>query len=163
MTFNSAEKVLNTMNQVLKTSHITNNPVKASCVIITSDGNFTYSNASLNPMLIFDYEKGTLSEIETASIPLGIQMDYRYSLTSARLRENSIGILYSDGLFTACNDSGDPYPFNRFKDVLSRFSKQNPSIITREIYRDFNGYTSGQNMINDVSVIVFKKVKISDE
>ena len=163
MTFNSAEKVLITMNQVLKTSRITSIPVKASCVIVSSDGNFTYSNASLNPMIIYDTERGSISEVETTSIPLGIEMDYRYSMTSARLRENSIGVLYSDGILSGRNKSGEAYSLSRLRETVIKFSKQNPSIITREIYRDFKAFTSGVQPEKDISVIVFKKVKTSDE
>lgn len=163
MIFNSAEKVLNTMNQVLKTSRLSGSSVKSACVIISSDGNFTYSNASFNPLIILDSEAGKVNEVETAGIPLGVEMNYRYTMTSAKLREGAIGILYSNGLISASNSAGEIFTPDRIKSVVARFSRQNPSIITREIYRELKHFTDGKELLNDISVIVFKKVKIADE
>lgn len=163
MIFNSAEKVLNTMNQVLKTSRISGSFVKSACVIISSDGNFTYSSASFNPLIIYDSETGKAGEVETSGIPLGIEMDYRYTMTSAKLREGSIGVLCSDGLITASDGSGETFTSDRIKDIVVKFARQNPSIIIREIYREFNRLTGTSEQLNDISVIVFKKVKIADE
>jgi len=163
MIFNSAEKVLNTMNQVLKTSRLSGSYVKSACVIISSDGNFTYSNASFNPLIILDSETGKASEVETAGIPLGVEMNYRYTMTSAKLRDGSIGILFSDGLISSCNEDGEAFTPDKIKAVAVRFSKQNPSIITREIYRELSRFTEGKQQMNDISLIVFKKVKTADE
>lgn len=163
MVFNSAEKVLNTMNQVLKTSRISGSFVKSACVILSSDGNYTYSNASFNHMMIFDAETGKINEIETSGIPLGIEMNYRYTLTSAKLREGSIGFLYSDGLITSANHSGDIFSLDTVRGIIAKFAKQNPSIITREIYKEFKHFTDGKDLTNDISMIIFKKVKIADE
>ena len=163
MIFNSAEKVLNTMNQVLKTSRLSGSYVKSACVIISSDGNFTYSNASFNPLVIFDHDTGKISEVETPGKPLAVEMNYRYTMTSAKLREGSIGILYSSGLTSSCNDAGEPFTLDMIKAIAVRFSRQNPSIITRELYREFNRFTGGRQQTNDISLIVFKKVKIADE
>jgi len=163
MIFNSAEKVLNTMNQVLKTSRLSGSFVKSACVIISSDGNFTYSNASFNPLFIFDPETGKAGEVETTGIPLGVEMNYRYTMTSAKLREGAMGILYSEGLTSSINDTGEAFTLDRLKPILVRFSRQNPSIIIREIYRELNRFTGGKQHEKDISLIVFKKVKIADE
>lgn len=163
MIFNSAEKVLNTMNQVLKTSRLSGSYVKSACVIISSDGNFTYSNASFNPLIILDSETGKVNEVETAGIPLGVEMNYRYTMTSAKLREGTIGILYSDGLTSSCNEAGEAFTLDKIKAIAARFSRQNPSIITREIYRELSRFTEGKQQMNDISLIVFKKVKTADE
>lgn len=163
MIFNSAEKVLNTMNQVLKTSRLSGSHVKSACIIISSDGNFTYSNASFNPLIIFDPDSGKINEIETPGIPLAVEMNYRYTMTSARLREGAIGILYSNGLISSCNEAGEPFTVEMIKATAVRFSRQNPSIIIREIYRELNRFTGGKQQMNDISLIVFKKVKTADE
>lgn len=163
MIFNSAEKVLNTMNQVLKTSRLSGSYVKSACVIISSDGNFTYSNSSFNPLIIFDSETGKINEVETSGIPLGVEMNYRYTMTSAKLREGAIGVLYSDGLINSCSEAGEVFTLDKIKAIIARFSRQNPSIITREIYRELNHFTGGRQQMNDISIIVFKKVKIADE
>lgn len=163
MIFNSSEKVLNTMNQVLKTSRLSGSYVKSACVIASSDGNFTYSSASFNPLILYDSETGEVRDVETTGIPLGVEMDFRYTMISAKLREGSIGVLYSDGVISACNNSGETFTADRIRDIVARFSRQNPSIIVREIYRELNRFTADREQMNDISVIVFKKVRVADE
>ncbi len=163
MIFNSAEKVLNTMNQILKTSRISGNTVKSSCVIISSDGNFTYSSASFNPLIIYDSENGTSGTVNTSGLPLGSEMDYRYTLTSAKLREGSIGVIFSDGLLSSVNYSNETFSLEKIKETIVKFARQNPSIITREIYRELNRFTEGREQAKDISIIVFKKVKTTDD
>ncbi len=162
MIFSFPEKMLNMMNQVLSTSRITSNYVRCCGVIVSSDGNYLYANASFNPMLIFDHDKDGFSEIESAGIPIGIEMEHRYALTSGRLREGCIAFLYSDGLFSACNSSGEIFSMESVQEVIRRHWRESPAVIIREIYSVFRSFTGDTTQLNDVSLVVFKKVKTDD-
>ena len=160
--FSFPEKMLNTMNQVLSTSRITGNYARCCSVIVSSDGNFMYASASFNAMVLYDHDKDNFSSIETAGIPLGIDMQHRYSLTSGRIRENSIAILYSDGLFSSCNNSGETFPVETFHDTIRRHWRETPAVLTREIYTAFRMFTGDNTQLNDVSLVIIKKVKTDD-
>jgi len=161
--FNSPEKVLNTMNQVIKTSRLTNSFARCSCMIVSSDGNFSYSNASHNQLLIYEPEKQSFTEMETENIPLGMEMAHRYSFSTGKLKEGAIGILYSDGLFSSCNENGETFSQEKLKETVMKFSKETPSVITREIYMVYNSFIGTKEQLSDVTVIVFKKVKTENE
>ncbi len=161
--FNSPEKVLNTMNQVIRTSRLTNSFARCSCMIVSSDGNFSYANASHNQLLIFEPDTQGFTEVETENIPLGMEMNHRYSFTTGKLKEGAIGILYSDGLFTSCNESGETFPLELLKDKVMRNAKETSPIISREIYMAYRSFIGEKEQINDVTVIVFKKVKTENE
>lgn len=161
--FNSPEKILNTMNQVIKTSRMTNSSARCSCAIVSSDGNFSYSNASHNQLLIFDPEDNSFTEIETENIPLGMDMDHRYSFTTGRLRERAIGILYSDGLLSSCNEQGEALPRDFLKNTIIKFSRETPSIITRELYTAYKSFIGTKEQLNDITIIVFKRIKMEND
>jgi serine phosphatase RsbU (regulator of sigma subunit) len=161
--FNSPEKVLNTMNQVIKTSRITNSTSRCSCMIVSSDGNFSYANASHNQLLIYEPGKNSFNEIESEDIPLGMEMGHRYSFTTGKLKEDSIGILYSDGLFSSCNENGETFSQDKLKERVMRYAKESPSVITREIYMAYSSFIGTKEQLNDITVIVFKKVKTENE
>ena len=161
-TFSFPEKMLNTMNQVLCTSRITGNYTRCCSVIISSDGNFLYASASFNAMVLYDHDKDAFSSIETAGIPLGIDMHHRYSLTSGRIRENSIAILYSDGLFSSCNSSGETFPVETFHETIRRHWRETPAVLTREIYAAYRIFTGDNTQLNDISLVIIKKVKADD-
>lgn len=160
--FSFPEKMLNTMNQVLCTSRVTGNYSRCCSVIVSSDGNFMYASASFNPMVLYDHDKDSFSSIETAGIPLGIDMQHRYSLTSGRIRENSIAILYSDGLFASCNSSGETFPVETFHETIRKLWRESPAVITREIYTAYRMFTGDNTQLNDVSLVIIKKVKTDD-
>jgi len=161
--FNSPEKVLNTMNQVIKTSRLTNSFARCSCVIISSDGNFSYSNASHNPLLIFEPAAGSFTEFETENIPIGLEMNHRYSFTSGKLKDGHIGILYSDGLLSSCNDAGEAFTLDKLKETIIKFSKDSPAVISRELFDAYKLFTGKKDQLNDVTVIIFKMVKTDNE
>ncbi len=161
--FNSPEKILNTMNQVIKTSRLTNSFARCSCVIVSSDGNFSYANASHNQLLIFDPESNSFTEIETENIPLGIEMEHRYSFTTGRLKERAMGILYSDGLFSSCNDQGETFPSDLLRDTIIKFSRETPSVITRELYTTYKSFIGTKEQLSDVTVVLFKRMPFEND
>ncbi len=161
--FNSPEKILNTMNQVVKTSRLTNSFARCSCIIVSSDGNFSYSNASHNQLLIYEPERNMFTEFEAENIPLGIEMNHRYSFTSGKLKEESIGILYSDGLFSSCNETGETFSQVTLKDIIKKFSREIPSVLTRELYMAYNSFIGSKEQLSDVTIIVFKRLKADNE
>jgi len=161
--FNSPEKVLNTMNQVTKTSRLTNSYARCSCIIVSSDGDFSYANASHNQLLIFEPDSQNFTEVETENIPLGMEMDHRYSFTTGKLKDGAIGILYSDGLFSSSNDRGETFTPDILKEKIIKNSKETSPVITRELYLAYQSFIGTKEQISDVSVIVFKKVKTDNE
>jgi len=161
--FTSPEKILNTMNQVVKTSRLTNSLARCSCIIVSSDGNFSYANASHNMLLIYEPEKNSFTEVETENIPLGIEMGHRYSFTTGKLKDGSIGILYSDGLFSSCNEDGEMFSQEKLKEIIIKFSRETPSVITRELYVAYNSFIGAKEQLSDVTIIAFKKVKTDNE
>ena len=163
MIFSFPEKMLNMMNQVLNTSRITSNYCRCCSLIISSDGNYMYSSGSYNAMIIYDHDRNEFEELESAGIPLGIDMNFRYSLTSGRLKENAIAIIYSDGLFTSCNSAGETYTRDMMYEVIRKHWRETPAVLLREVYDSYRLFTGGIKPLNDVSLVILKKVKTDDD
>ncbi len=163
LVFNSPEKILNTMNQVIKTSRMTSGFTKCSCIIISSDGNFSFANAGHNNLMIYEPEKNFFTEVETEDIPLGMEMEHRYSFTTGRLRDGAIGILYSHGLFSSSNDNDENFSMDKIKEKIIKYSKETPAVLAREIYSDYNSFIGERPQQTDVTLVIFKKVKTENE
>lgn len=161
--FNSPDRMLNTMNQVIKTSRLTGKTAEAACTIISSNGDFLYSNADFHSMIIYDSDRDEFTEIHSPGPPLGEDMDTRYQLTTGKLRAGSIGLIYSKGLLASCNRSGDFFTLEMAKEIISKFSRETPAVIARELYSLFNTFTEKKGQLEDISVILFKKVKLANE
>jgi sigma-B regulation protein RsbU (phosphoserine phosphatase) len=147
------------MNQVIKTSRVSGKTARAASAIISSQGDILYSGASFNPLIIYDTDRNEFTEIDSPGVPLGADMDTRYQLTTGRLRDKSIGLMFSKGLLSACNKEGEFFTIEMVKDVIVQYSRETPAVITREIYEKFRSFTGSRNQLEDVSIIIFKKVK----
>jgi len=156
--FNSPEKVLNMMNQVIKTSRISGKTARAACTILSSQGDILHSGASFNPLIIYDTDRNEFTEIDSPGIPLGEDMDTRYQLTTGRLRDKSIGLIFSKGLLSSRSSEGEFFTIDMAKEVIVKFSRETPSVITRELYEKFRSFTGTAKQLEDVSIIIFKKV-----
>jgi serine phosphatase RsbU (regulator of sigma subunit) len=146
------------MNQVIKTSRVSGKTARAACTIISSQGDLLYSGASFKPLIIYDTDRNEFTEIDSPSVPLGADMDTRYQLTTGRLRDKSIGLLFSKGLLSVCNREGEFFTIDMAKEVISQFSRETPAVITRELYEKFRTFTGSRKQLEDVSIIIFKKV-----
>ncbi len=160
--FNSPERVLNMMNQVIKTSRITSKTVHAACTIISSEGDLLYSGASFNPLIIYDTDRNEFTEIDSTGISLGSNMDTRYQLTTGKLRDNSIGLIFSKGLLSTRNNEGKFFTLDMVKEIIVNFSRETPAVITREIFEKFQIFTENKKQLEDISVIIFKKVQADE-
>lgn len=160
--FNSPERVLNMMNQVIKTSRVTAKTAQAACTIISADGDLLYSGASFSPLIIYDTDRNEFTEIDSPGIPLGANMDTRYQLTTGRLRDNSIGLIFSKGLLSASSNEGELFTIDMAKDVIVKFSRETPAVITREFFEKFQSFTGNKKQLEDISIIIFKKVQADE-
>lgn len=160
--FNSPERVLNMMNQVIKTSRITNKTVTAACTVISANGDLLYSGASFNPLIIYDTDRNEFTEIDSPGIPLGTDMDTRYQLTTGKLRDNSIGLIFSKGLLSALGKNGEFFTVAMAKDIIAKFSRETPAVITREFFEQLQSFTGKKKQLEDISVIIFKKGKADE-
>jgi len=163
LVFNSPEKILNTMNQVIKTSRMTSGFTKCSCILISSDGNFSFANAGHNNLMIYEPEKNIFTEVEAEDIPLGMEMEHRYSFTTGRLRDGAIGFLYSHGLFSSSNDGDEKFSMDKVKEKIIKYSRETPAVLAREIYSDYNSFIGEKVQQSDVTILIFKKVKTENE
>lgn len=160
--FNSPERVLNMMNQVIKTSRITSKTIRAACTIISSGGDLLHSDASFNPLIIYDTDRNEFTEIDSTGIPLGSNMDTRYQLTTGKLRDNSIGLIFSKGLLSTRNSQGEFFTLDMVKEIIVNFSRETPAVITREIFEKFQAFTENKKQLEDISIIIFKKVQADE-
>jgi sigma-B regulation protein RsbU (phosphoserine phosphatase) len=153
---NSPDKILSTMNWVISTSRFTKKYASAYCVILSSSGELTYASASFNAMVIFNPRSDAFTACDTVGVPVGVDRTSKYELKSVRLVPGSTGIIYSDGLVSSINPNGEPYSFDRVKELLRDGKNKSPADLTRDIFNDLNGFTQSKKQINDVSVIIFK-------
>jgi len=150
-------KLLSTMNWVVSTSHYQNRHASAICLIYNNKHEITYSNASHNPLIIFDSENSEFIEYgANEGVPLGIEKDHIFESKTVQLHEGNIGVIFSDGFSSAINLSGDKYPISRTRNIIKMNKDKTSAVITRKLFNDFANFIQNKKQINDSTLIVFK-------
>ena len=154
--FESPEKILGTINWVIATSRFTSRYASAFCAMLSSSGDMTCSSAAYNPVIVYDPEADAFTSLGTSGVPLGVDRGSRYESRTVRLNPGSIGMLYSDGLVSAINNSGENYGLDRVKVIIRHGSMSPPADLTRTIFDDLSDFIKERKQINDICAILFK-------
>lgn len=155
--YDSPEKLLGVINQVLASSRFTEKYISAIYLIYSSyNKEIIYSNAAFNPLMLFDSVKGSFQDLNIDGIPLGIDRTYHYEYKTFQAAPGSIGILYSDGISSAFDPDGNNYSINRIRDIIMMNKNDTPAILTRKVFADFKGFIKDSQLLNDVSLLIFK-------
>jgi sigma-B regulation protein RsbU (phosphoserine phosphatase) len=153
----SPERLINITNQVLCSSRFTDRYATALYIMYdTASREIVFSNAAFNPFIIFDPKNESFVEFDSEGIPIGIDIRFNYKHRTLIAPLNGIGFCYSQGLSAAFNKEGDNYSISRIKDIIKMNMKDTSISLVKKIYNDFEDFTQGSNLLNDVTLIVFK-------
>lgn len=90
-------------------------------------------------------------------VPLGISAEAETSTEEITLGVGETMVLYSEGLISSRDESGEPYGEERLADVLSRCAGQAPSAVVKAIEADRNTFSAGQ-VWDEVVVLALRGV-----
>lgn len=153
----SAMGVMNRINWVLATSRFAKGPIRFfSMNYYNSQHKINYSNAALNPLVLYNDEEGEFKDYDTRGIPLGENSDYSYTEATVSVKQNDIGFLYTDGLTQAKNLKGVPYDISRLKELIESDKSETTANIVKNIYNDFKLFTKDAPQSNDASLLLFR-------
>jgi len=155
--YDTPDKMLNAMNWVVSTSRFSEKYVQAFYMIYNrKTRELMYSCAAFNPCVFFDPVRDAFAELDTKGIPLGIDKNFIYEMRSVKIASGGYGFIHSDGLTAAVNSGGVTYSSGRIRDLLRLNIQDSPAVLARKLYRDFTDFTEGKELMNDVSLILFR-------
>jgi serine phosphatase RsbU (regulator of sigma subunit) len=154
--FSSPDKVLSLMNWIITSSKFTNKFTPAQCVILSTSGEISFSNAAFNPLILYDPDDNTIANFGTKGIPIGMDKKSTFESSTIQLKSGAIGVLYSHGLVSAVDDGGKPYSIERVKNLVRSNTKKSPADLAAIINSDITGFIKEKKQVNDMSAIIFK-------
>lgn len=154
--FGSPDRVLSTMNWVIATSRFSDRRADAYCAMLSSSGDVAYSSAGFKPMIIYNPDNDTFIPFATDGAPIGTDRSIRYESKTIFMAPGSYGMLYSDGLVSASNGSGEEYSLERLRQAIRRGHGRAPADLTRAVYEDLRRFTKDRKQARDISLLIFK-------
>ncbi|MGI9536451.1 MAG: PP2C family protein-serine/threonine phosphatase, partial [Desulfocapsaceae bacterium] len=113
--------------------------------------------AGHDPALLYDAGKDRFEELGGAGLALGVDADYPFDgHYRTNLEHGQIFLIYTDGLWEACDSSGEPYGKERLKNCLRRHSRLKASEIIEHILKDQQRFRNGAANEDDITLVVVK-------
>ena len=113
--------------------------------------------AGHDPAILYDPNQNKFEELAGTGIALGIKDDFRYeTYKKTGLANGQIVAIGTDGIWEACNPSGEMFGKKRFQRVIREYAKENAGNILSAVYDDLDHFTRGLKSEDDITLVVAK-------
>lgn len=116
----------------------------------------SYSNAAHHPLMIVRDNGGTVEQLDTEGLPIGIERDVVYSQTVSELRSGDVLVLYTDGIIEAMNPEGEQFSIDRLTRVIRDHSNDKAQQITDTIRSEIDDFVGSARQHDDQTLMVVK-------
>jgi len=127
-------------------------------VRISPDGEVYGVNAGHLPVLI-RRQDGTIEEIVSSGLPLGILAAATYTQSSARLDPGDMLLLFTDGLTEAEDADEEEFGVERLTAVVASLEEPTADHACEEILRVIDRHTDGTPLQDDATLVVVERLK----
>ncbi len=158
--YESPKKLIETVNNTAAREFVEDRFVTLTFGEITiknGRATVTISNAGHDPLMIMR-NNGTIEEVTTKGIPLGIMEGMSFEETTFTLEKNEFLIGYTDGIPEARNINREEYGFERLKETIRKNKEKSASEIVKAVYENMFEYSSGAEQHDDSTIILLKVV-----
>ncbi len=119
-------------------------------------GRLIYSNAGHHYPLHFRHGTGTVADLPSTGLPLGLLPVPPGPFAERELHPGDVLLLYSDGVVEATNDADEMFGTARLSDVLVAHRESPAKALVEEVFRAVRVFTDGVPMADDATVLVVK-------
>lgn len=126
------------------------------CYLDNKQKTLYYTNAGHLPILIYQKDTKVFDSIKANSKPVGIFQEELFYTQTYPFVENSIFVLYSDGITEAINQQEEEFGFERLQNVIADNANQSARVIADTIINSVEDFAEGQEQFDDITLIVIK-------
>jgi sigma-B regulation protein RsbU (phosphoserine phosphatase) len=113
--------------------------------------------AGHDPAMLYDPKQDRFEELGGTGIALGVKDDFRYeTYQKTGLADGQIVAIGTDGIWEACDPSGEMFGKKRFQDVIRHYARENANNILGAVYDELDHFTRGLKSEDDVTLVVAK-------
>jgi len=107
--------------------------------------------------LLYTPVRDAFEELKGPGIALGIDKDFQYhSQAWDRLDAGQIIIMGTDGIWEACNISGEMFGKDRLKKIIRDNAAHDAQTIMNVVFTEHNQFTTGVKREDDVTLVIVK-------
>ncbi len=148
---------LQKLNSVIQRSTYSTNFVSLFIGEIENDGHLFYANAG-HPAPILVTPTGEHG-LDATGITLGFLPDIKISRSHVHIPEDSILVMFTDGIIERDNDKEELYERDRLQQLILQNRQKSAKDICDLVFADAFGYGKQMSWDDDATVVVIKRLK----
>ena len=146
---------LQKLNKVIQRSTYSTNFVSLFVGEFENDGHLFYVNAGHPAPFIV--KENSVVDLPATGITLGFMPEIELQRAYARMLENSVLILYSDGIIERENETTEQFGLERFKNLIIKHQRKSAQELLKIIFDEAYIFGNRAKWSDDVTVVVIKK------
>jgi sigma-B regulation protein RsbU (phosphoserine phosphatase) len=115
-----------------------------------------FANAGHNHPLLRRASDGSVQELDTDGVTLGILEDGGYEEASTELDPGDLLLLYTDGVVEAADPEQDQFGDERLSELLAGSDGATPAELIDSVLEAVEGHTDGQPQRDDVTLVALR-------
>lgn len=119
-------------------------------------GALQYSNAAHHPAMIYRAVAGSVEQLDTDGLPIGIEREARYSQRETRLANGDIIMMYTDGVVEAMDSRGRQYEDERLKSIFVDNASLGAEDLLKVIRTDIDAFVGNAKQHDDQTLMLMK-------
>jgi sigma-B regulation protein RsbU (phosphoserine phosphatase) len=113
--------------------------------------------AGHDPAIIYDPARDTFEELMGNGIALGVDENFTYPENhKTGLSEGQIIAVGTDGIWETCDQDGEMFGKERFRELIRQNSNQGARDILNAVYDELNEFTKGLKAEDDITLVIVK-------
>ncbi len=113
--------------------------------------------AGHDPAIIYDPSRDRFEELKGTGIALGVDEEFTYPENhKTGLSEGQIIAVGTDGIWETCNQDGEMFGKERFRNVIRRHAHAGAGEILTAVYDALNQFAKGVKAADDITLVVIK-------
>jgi len=126
------------------------------CALDAEKRILNYSNAGHGPLLLFRSKTKEFELLDTEGMPVGIMPNVEYGQDFIILDKGDIGVLYTDGITEAMNETHDLFGMDRLQNAIYKNHESTTKEIADAVLADVNEFVGTAPQHDDETMIIFK-------
>ena len=119
-------------------------------------GALQYSNAAHHPAMIYRAATGSIEQLDTDGLPIGIEREARYGQRETRLANGDIIMMYTDGVVEAMDSRGRQYEDERLKSIFVDNASLGAEDLVKVIRTDIDAFAENAKQHDDQTLMLIK-------
>ena len=125
---------------------------------IAPDGKGQYISAGHNPAFIYRAADGTIDELASTSLILGMFDFAMFEATPIELRPGDVLLAYSDGLTEAENVQEEMFGEDRVKEIIRREAPAGTDRLHDAVIASIAEFTRGRDQSDDITLVIAERL-----